>query len=194
MESTPILTIVPISILKVFQFCIGANLEEGLAPILKKGEGRTMAADTLFFGKDWVAKNRAYYDEEWVAQHLRDYLITNRDEWAYCPKCGLEWNTEPISWFGLFLNQPARHLVKTKVEDKKKRPDRLCPFHGECFMTGKRMGKVRLMRKRTLDKMNEAGRISCPNCKSHHLKMIGQNERLWACSSCNCFIVIKKVI
>lgn len=151
-----------------------------------------MGKDTLFYGKDWVEKCRVFYDEKWVAQNLGSYLIANKNEWAYCPKCRLEWNTKPISWFGLFLNQPARHLVKTKVEDQEKRPDKLCPFHGECFVTGKRMGTARHVRKRALDKMNKAGRILCPNCKGLQLRMIGQNDKCWTCDSCNCFIVLEK--
>jgi hypothetical protein len=56
--------------------------------------------------------------------------------------------------------QAARHLVKTNVEDKEKRPDRLCPMHGECTLDGRIMGKPTYVNKRTLDKLNEAARTA----------------------------------
>jgi len=152
-----------------------------------------MGKDTLFYGKDWVEKCRAFYDEKWVARNLGSYLIANKDEWAYCPKCKMEWNTKCISSvFALFINQPARHLVKTNVEDKEKRPDKLCPFHGECTMNGRRMGQIRQLNKRRLDKINKTGCIVCPSCKSWRLERMGQNPSFWKCRSCNSFIVVEK--
>lgn len=152
-----------------------------------------MANDIPYYAKDWVAKCRAFYNKKWVARNLSSYLIADKDEWAYCPKCKLEWNTKHTSpLFSTFLNQPARHLVKAKLQDKEKRPDKLCPLHGECTMYKRRMGKVKRVNKRRLDKINRAGCIHCPNCKSPHLRQFGQNESLWICKSCNSFIVVKK--
>jgi ribosomal protein L37AE/L43A len=146
------------------------------------------------FIRTWVAMNRRCHNEKWAAEHLDCYLIANRDEWVYCPKCKLEWNPTLVNGFPpeICVYQAARHLLKTNVEDKEKRPDKLCPIHGECIMDGRIMGKRRHVNKRTVDKLNEAARIPCPKCKSYDLKHIQEDTNLWRCGSCNSIITIKQ--
>jgi len=143
---------------------------------------------TRQFLKGWVPFINKSYNKKSHKLSVDDYLIANKDEWAYCPKCRMEWNSKRVGWpfLGITLNNKPRHLVKANVEDKEKRPDKLCPIHGESVVDGRRMGPLTYVNKRTLNKINKSGHIHCPNCKNDGLvELMDVFPNLWKCRACN---------
>jgi len=138
--------------------------------------------------QDYVVNQRKRYsDEKHLKQYFSDYQIAHKDEWAYCPECKLEWNSKYviIPFLCIPVNQKARHLVKANVEDKEKRPDKLCPIHGESIIDGRRMGPLTYVDKRTLNKINKSGRIHCPKCENYDLEQMDNDPESWKCQACN---------
>jgi hypothetical protein len=142
---------------------------------------------TRQFLKDWIAYQNKVYNKKSHKLSVNDYLIANKDEWAYCPKCQLEWNSKRVGspFMGIAANHKPRHLVKANVEDKKKRPDKLCPIHGESVVDGRRMGPLTYVDKRSLNKINKSGPTHCPNCKNNGLVEQNVFPNLCKCRACN---------